>query len=122
MRAETLKYIDDILTGLDVPYAFMEWCDEPPDVYFVGEYQETEPANEDGEMETSFIVTGFTRGSWSSLHTIKEKIEKQIDRSAILDSGTGVAVFYGSSYPVQTGDAELKRIQINLKIKEWRVN
>lgn len=32
-----------------------------------------------------------------------------------------VAVFYDSAFPVPTGDGELKRIQINLSIKEWKV-
>lgn len=41
--------------------------------------------------------------------------------TAILEDKTGIAVFYTLSMPVPTGVDELKRIQINLKVKEWRV-
>ena len=47
-------------------------------------------------------------------------IRQNIERTAILASGAGVAVFYGNASPVPTGDADLKRIQINLTIKEYK--
>lgn len=74
----------------------------------------------DGCQEITFILDGFTRGSWLSLEKYKQKIEQNIERTAILASGAGVAVFYGNASPVPTGDAELKRIQINLTIKEYK--
>lgn len=121
MRICTLEYINSILSDeLGIPYAFMEWKKEVPEVYFVGEYSETGSINEDGEQGIQFIVTGFTRGSWLSLEKYRSKIEEKIERTAILDNGTGVAVFYGNALPVPTGDAELKRIQINLTIKEYK--
>ena len=66
------------------------------------------------------IIDGFTRDSWFSLEKYKQKIEQNIERTAILASGAGVAVFYGNASPVPTGDADLKRIQINLTIKEYK--
>ena len=38
------------------------------------------------------------------------------------EDGSAVAIFYATSLVVPTGDAELKRIQINLDVKEWSVN
>ena len=41
MTTETLSYINNVLTDeLEIPYAFMEWQDDPPEAYFVGEYSE----------------------------------------------------------------------------------
>lgn len=121
MRTETLSYIDDSLKSLKIPYSFMEWKGKVPEIYFVGQYQETESVSEDGEQESQFILTGTTRGSFLSLEKYKETIEDKIESTAILDSGSGVAIFYGYSFPVPTGDASLKRIQINLTVKEWKV-
>lgn len=41
MTGETLSYINSVLTDeLEIPYAFMEWQDDSPEAYFVGEYSE----------------------------------------------------------------------------------
>lgn len=123
MSIEGLKYISDMMTSLNIPYRFMEWKEKPPDPYFVGEYQEAESVEkeENGFSESAFILTGFTRKSWFDLEVIKEKIERNITKTAILVSGSGIAVFYGNGFPVPTGDEKLKKIQINLTVKEWRV-
>ena len=124
MSKAALSYISDTLTGLGIPYAFMEYeSDTVPDIYFVGEYNEPESPTreEDGYQEMSFILTGTSR-SWLDLENAKALIEANITRTAILPNGNGIAVFYGGAMPVPTGDAELRRIQINLIIKEWSVN
>jgi len=125
MSNEVLGYIDSFMESLDIPYEFMEWTgDEIPEMYFVGEYQEIDSLTkeEDGFQETTFILTGFTRGKWILLEEAKGKIEKGITKTAILENNSGVAFSYGHSLVVPTGDAELKRIEINLNIKEWKVN
>ncbi len=124
MSVSTLKFISDKLERLKIPYAFEEWtANEVPDPYFVGEYNEVESTEreENGYQETTFILTGTGR-KWLGLEQAKEIIENNITETAILPNGNGIAVFYSNSFPVPTGDAELKRIQINLTIKEWRVN
>ena len=101
MTGETLSYINSVLTDeLEIPYAFMEWQDDPPEAYFVGEYSEGDTPEEDGCQEITFIIDGFTRGSWFSLEKYKQKIEQNIERTAILASGAGVAVFYGNEINV----------------------
>lgn len=124
MGIAAFNYIEDSMRKLDIPYAFAEWKEELPDRYFIGEYQEIESLTkeEDGFQETSFILTGFTRGSWLSLDQDKETIEKYLPKSFITNNGSCVAIFYANSFVVPTGGAELKRIQINLTIKEWKVN
>lgn len=124
MSVSTLKFISEKLEKLKIPYAFEEWtANEVPDPYFIGEYNEVESTEreENGYQETTFVLTGTGR-KWLGLEQAKEIIENNITETAILPNGDGIAVFYSNSFPVPTGDAELKRIQINLTIKEWRVN
>lgn len=114
------------MAAMGLNYAFIEWKDKPKYPYFVGEYLEIEPMTEDGLQECDFILDGFTRGEWSELEAAKEKIENYFNRITgkvvIADNGSAVAIFYAKSNVIQTGDAELKRIEITLKIKEWKVN
>lgn len=125
MRIATLQYLNGILVdALGIPYAYGEWAEEPPDDFFVGESIEVASLTmeEDGRQETTFILRGYTSGEWLKLLTYQEKIERNITRTAILDDGTGVAVFYDSAMVVPTGVAGWKSIKINLKIQEWKVN
>jgi len=124
MSIAALKYVSDLMQSLDIPYEFMRWNDRiPEDYYFVGEYNELAMTTkeEDGRQDTTFILRGFTRKSWLLLEQAKAKIEANATQTAILDDGTGIAVFYESGTVVPTGDAELKSIKINLNIEEWKV-
>ena len=123
MSIEALKFINNKLVENGINYEFMQWTNDVVYPYFVGEYQEAESLNEDGLQETTFILNGFSKGSWFGLEQAKEKIEKIFSNvTAILPNGNGIAVFYSNSLVIPTGDAELKRIQINLAINEWKVN
>lgn len=125
MTAEALRIISDDMESLNINYEFGEWTSEVTYPYFTGEYQEVPTNTEDGMSETQFILNGFSRGSWLDLETAKETIERHFNRVSgrvvTTENNSAVAIFYNSSLIVPTGDAELKRIQINLKIKEWRV-
>lgn len=120
-----LNIINSAMAEMGLNYAFIEWKGEPAYPQFVGEYQETPSTTEDGLQESSFTLTGVTRGSWLELEQAKAKIEKYFNRvsgkTVIADDGSAVAVFYAQSLVVPTGDAELKRIEINLDVKEWKV-
>lgn len=126
MSKAVLKIISDAMYALGINYEFMEWTGELVYPYFVGEYQEREPMNEDGMQETQFILTGFSREKWLALENAKELIENYFNRVSgkvvIADNGSAVAIFYAGSLVIPTGDAELKKMQINLIIKEWKVN
>ena len=123
MTKDALKVIKDAMADLGIVYSFMEYKgNEYP--YFVGEYTESPQPNEDGLQETTFLLTGFSRTTWGELESAKAKIKKKFHQSDGLvvttDEGV-VAIFYENGLVVPTGDAELKRIQINLMIKEWKV-
>ena len=117
------------MESLGLAYSFMRFDvadgKEVPDVYLVGEYQETEPMDESGLQESTFLLTGFTRKEWLLLEDAKEAISAYFNKvgghTVIADNGSAVAVFYSNSLVVPTEDAELKRMQINLLVKEWSV-
>lgn len=124
MSITALQYVNDLIEGFGIPYAFIRWNEKPPeDYYFVGEYNETSSPTkeEDGYQETTFILRGFTRKDWLMLEQAKQIIERNITRTAILPDGTGIAVIYDYGEVVPTGEADLKSIKINLTIKEWKV-
>jgi hypothetical protein len=112
------------MTALGLNYAFLRWTSDVIYPYFIGEYTEEPNITEDNLQDTSFLITGTTRGSFIDLETAKANIEKlyRDGKRIITTSGTGVVIFYESSLTVPTDDAELKKIQINLLIKEWKVN
>ncbi len=124
---EVLEFMNKALDDAGVPYEFMEWTQKVTYPYFVGEYSEFEPENESGEEDKTFILTGFYRGSNAryELEKMRAKVEATFPaiggKVAALDSGSVVAVFYGNSSYIPTGEEELYKIQINLSIKLWKV-
>lgn len=123
MTVDSLKFISDTLTHAGINYAFWEWWETPVKYpYFVGEYSEVEPTNEDGMRESEFILDGFGRGEWLELEKAKAKIEELFsNKTTILPNGNGLAIFYSGSFTVPADDEELKKIEIHLRIKEWKV-
>ncbi len=119
-----LGIIASELDSIGVPYEFMRWTSEQvPDPYWIGEYTETPTVSEDGFEEGTIILTGTTSGSWLDLEKDKKKIKRHFPSIHGLRRSTdtgAVAIFYGNSFPVDTGTANLKRMQINLQVKEWR--
>lgn len=127
MSKNALKIISNAMSSMGIEYDLGTYTKKPVVYpYFVGEYQESEPMTEDGHQETTFMLNGFSRGSWADLENAKERIETYFNRVqgniVMAEDGSAVAIFYSDALIVPTGDAELKRIQINLKIHEWKVN
>ena len=119
-----LQWISETLEAIGVPYEFEEWTDSIVYPYTVGSFEEAPPLYEDGLENKVFIIDGFTRHEWIELFDIQEKIKQCFPpvegKTAILDSGSGIAVSYDSSFPLQSEDQDIFRIQINLHIQEWR--
>ncbi len=121
MNTETLSYINTILKESGLHYSFVRWNGELVFPYWIGEYSEVDSIYEDGMVESDFILTGTTEESWFTLQQEKEKIEKLFrDRTTILESGIGLSISFERSLIVPTESDTLKRIQINLSVKEWR--
>lgn len=126
MSKRVLKVVSDGMEALGIEYGFATYAKNPVVYpYFVGEYTERESMTEDGLQEGTFLLTGFHRGTWLELLDTKEEIENYFNqisgKTVITDDGSAVAVFYANTLIVPTGDAELKSIQVNLIIKEWKV-
>ena len=126
MSKQVLKIVSNSMKDMGIEYGFATYGKTPVVYpYFVGEYTEREAMTEDGLQESTFLLTGFHRGTWSELEDTKERIENYFNqvsgKTVITDNGSAVAIFYGNSLVVPTGDAELKSIQVNLIIKEWKV-
>ena len=119
-----LGIIKDEMNIIDVPYGFMRWASSTvPKRYWIGEYTESPPLTEDGYKEFTLMLTGTTQGSWALLSQDRATIEghfPSIEGLRITTDHGAVAIFYENSIPVPTGDANLKRIQVNLRIKAWK--
>ena len=121
---EKLKFIQEQMDTIAVPYEFGKWTSAKKDLYFVGEVTEDPITTEDGLEESTMILTGFCRGdSRMPLETEKQKIKKHFHpiygMRAKTDSGS-IAVFFDGAFYIPSGEAQLQKIQINLKIKEWK--
>lgn len=118
------RIISEAMETLGINYAYLEWLDDPVDLYFTGEYQEGEALDESGQTDISFILTGFSRVGIEALEEAKEAIKQYFDNvsgKVIADDKSAVAIFYAGSFPVRTAVADIKKIQVNLNIKEWKV-
>lgn len=126
MSINILKATSDGMAAAGLNYEFGEWTSDPVYPYWTGEYQEVEPMNESGMQEGTLILTGWHRGSYLELEQEKEKIKNEFPKTGgklvTADDGSVVAIFYANAIGgIPTGDAELKKIQVNLTVKEWSV-
>lgn len=118
-----LEIINEELNSLSVPYEFMRWTGAVQYPYWVGEYSETPTFTEDGHKQSTVLLTGTTKGSWLELEQTRAEIEKHFPAVCGLRKATAdgaVAIYYANSFPVPTGEADLKRMQINLQVEEWK--
>lgn len=122
MTPAALKFINEALTEAGIPYSFESWNDDVVYPYFVGDYTESEPVEEDGIQESTFIITGTSNTTWLALEEAKATIKKEIcNKTAILPNGNGIAIYFAGSSRIPTGNETMKRIQINLTVKELEV-
>lgn len=126
MTTKPLSIVSNAMKALGLEYGVGSYGKKPivyP--YFVGEYTENAPLNEDGQQTATIMLTGFHRGKWLGLETAKAKIEDYFDKvsgkTVMADDGSAVAIFYENTLIVPKEDAELKSIQINLSVQEWSV-
>lgn len=123
MIETTLGIIATELNSIGVPYEFMRYTSPVQDRYWVGEYSETPTDAEDGYEEGTLLLTGTTKDSWMELLNDRVKIKDHFPKISGLRVPTevgAVVFFYDESLPVPTGEADLKRLQVNLKFKAWK--
>lgn len=129
MTAKPLQIINTAMEEMGIEYGFGSYAGNVDGKivypYFVGEYTESPPMNENGLQEATFMLTGFHRGTWEELEAAKSKIESYFNKvsgkTVMAGDGSAVIIFYDSALIVPKEDARLKSIQINLTVKEWSV-
>lgn len=121
---DNLKFINEQMGVIAVPYEFGEWTSPVSYPYGVGEITEEPITTEDGAEQSMLFLTFFHRGKMIDLLAIKNKIKKHFPPIHGLRGETedgAIAVFYDSFLAnIPTGEAGLKKIQVNLKILEWK--
>ena len=124
MIESALGFVREELDKIGVPYEFMRWTSSTkPNRYWIGEYSVTPTNTEDGYKEFTLLLTGTTQDLWSVLMQDRAKIEDHFPNIGGLSKTTEdgvVVIFYENDFPVPTGEADLKRLQINLRIKAWK--
>lgn len=119
-----LQFINEQMSALGINYEFNEWTSVVKYPYFVGEeYQTDEALTEDGAETSALLLMGFHRGSFLELADAHEKIKEHFNPIFGLRGKTGsgsIAVFFAGSFNIPSGEADLKKMQITLKIKEWK--
>ena len=124
MNIETLKVINEQLKKSEIPYRFQHYgTNEIPSEYWVGSYSEVVNSNgDDGETQSTFILTGTTTEDWLTLEKTKEKIKQLFPACGGFrtktDKGTAV-IMYDNSIPIPVDSGNFKRMQINLSVYEW---
>lgn len=119
-----LQFMNEQMTALGIPYEFGEWTSEDKTLYFVGELPSPESiTTEDGMEDQAFFLNGWHTGDKYSLEVIKNKIKKHFHPSygfrASTEEGT-IVCFYEGAFFIETGVGGVNRIQINLRIKQWK--
>lgn len=123
---EKLNFIGYQLNDvLKIPYRFGQWNAAVQYPYAVGEITEEPISTEDGHESSTFLLTVFCRGQEAllELSRIKEKVKKHFPAVYGLRGSTekgAIDVFYDGAMFVSTGKDNLKTMQINLKIEEWK--
>jgi hypothetical protein len=121
---DKLKFINEQMTAIGVPYEFGQWSSEITYPYWVGEITEEPITTEDGLEPSTMLLTGFHRGEMIDLLAVMEKIKSHFSPVHGLrdqtDSGSSIAVFFDGYFSIPSGEIGLEKMQIMLKIKEWK--
>lgn len=118
------KQLNDVLK---IPYRLGQWNSDVTYPYSVGEITEEPPTTEDGHETSTLLITVFHRGTDAilKLEEVKEKIKNHFNPIYGLRGWTGsgaIVIFYDGCFFIPTGEDDLKKMQINLKIEEWKVD
>ena len=76
---DKLKFINEHMDMISVPYEFGEWTSPVLHPYGVGEITEEPITTEDGAEQSTLLLTFFNRGKMIDLLEIKERIKKHFN-------------------------------------------
>lgn len=116
---DLLAIINEELEKAKVPYQFSEWKSTVKYPYFVGSYDESNSYFENGQIDGTFTIDGWSRKSFSELIKISEKIKAVFSDFRCTRNGKIYWIRYNNSMPVPTGVEDLMKITITIYVTEW---
>lgn len=114
---DVLKLISDEMERLNIPYTFNGWDSEQEIPKFIGDITEVKNPYEDGKNEYSFNLTGFGQ-TYDQLYSYADALKKEYKNSKLVD---GMVITYENTDNIPNNSEDLKQIQINFNIKNWRL-
>lgn len=119
---DVLSAINTELHSIGINYEFKIMNKAPPKYpYWIGDYVISGNVYEDGELDITFFLNGFTRKSYLEFEKEKTKIYRHFqDGITITKNNTVLSIQSGTTQNIDEEDAELKRCQIELIIKSWK--
>lgn len=125
MTKELMAAVKERLETAEIPYQYETYqtAGKLPPVYCVGHCSGSPITEESGMMSGTFLLT-LVGTSWDALVTARERICRAFPIvSGYSTSGDNYAVllYYDSATAIPCDDARMKKIQINLKYREWSV-
>ena len=119
MELTLLTEFKKALDSLSIESAFRVYAgDKYP--YMTFEYYETDVTHEDGGTTGELLCEIWTRNTFAELIDIKEKLKDYFKQKNIMVGNDVYHFDYVSSTPEDTGDSELKKIQVNIMTKYWK--
>ena len=114
---DVLELISDEMERLNIPYTFNGWDSEQEIPKFIGDITEVKNPYEDGKNEYSFNLTGFGQ-TYDQLYSYAEALKKEYKNSKLVN---GMVITYENTDNIPNNSEDLKQIQINFNIKNWRL-
>ena len=119
MELELLTAFKSELDSLSIESAFRLYAgDIYP--YMTYEYYETNVTHEDGGTTGELLCEIWTRNTFAELIDIKDRLKEHFKQKNIMVGNNVYHFDYVSSTPEDTGDAELKKVQVNIITKYWK--
>ncbi len=119
MKKTLLAEFKKALDSLSIESAYRVYSgDKYP--YLTYEYHKTGVTREDGGITGEFFCEIWTRNTFEELEDIDELLEDYFKQINIKVNNNVYHFDYDSSTPDETGDAELKKLQVIITTKYWK--
>lgn len=121
----TLTEFNSLINELDINYHYeRNNSTEIIYPYWVGEVLSTSQTYEDRSENITIKLVGTSQGSYTELLTEYDKIKNYFKQTRKQHFDNGVVVFNlaGTNPHIPTGEADLKRVEINIDAILWETD
>lgn len=119
MKNRLLTAFKSALDYLGITSAYRRYSgDKYP--YLTYEYFVTNVSHEDGGTDGELFCEIWTRGTLAELDDIDEKLKDYFKQKNIKVDNDVIHFDYATSTPEDTGDSELKKLQVTITTKYWK--